>query len=147
MSKETLELLCEELLAQCLLDECPVLVDALILLCHLWVGLALSLILCKELLECVSVKASCLLIVEGSLSKHGVGAFVEYVLQFVVCYGESYTLCLVLYELGLYVCVPYHVLNLIELVLVKVVLTLLHLDDFGVFVNHLLKISNIDFLS
>ena len=147
MSEESLELLCEELLTQSLLDECPVLVDALILLCHLWISLALSLILCKELLECVSVKASCLLIVERSLSKHGVGAFVEYVLQFAVCYGKSYTLCLVLNELGLHVCVPYHVLNLIELVLIKVFLTLLHFDDFGVFVNHLLKISNIDFLS
>ena len=51
MSEQTLELLGEKLLTQSLLNECPVLVNALLLLCNLRVGLALSLVLGEELLE------------------------------------------------------------------------------------------------
>ena len=147
MSEERLILLCEKLLTQVLLHEGPIFVDGLILLCHLRVACLLSLVVGKELLQRVDIKATCLLVNKRGLHEHGVCALVKNVCHLLVCNSKTELLCLVGDELVLNKCVPHHVANAIELVLVKVLLTLLHLDDLCVLVNKLLKIVKIDFLS
>lgn len=147
MSEQALILLCEKLLTKSLLDECPILVDSVILLCELRISLSLSLILGKELLKSINVKATSLLVDERSLHKHRVGTLCQNILQLGICNGKTELLGLVLDKLGLNICVPNHVLNLIELVFIKVVLTLLHLNYLGVLVNELLELCNVDFLT
>ena len=147
MSEQTLILLREELLTQCLLDECPVLVNCLVLLSHLRIGCLLCLVFCKELLQSVHVEATCLLVEERSLLKHRVSTLGKNLLELSVCYSKTELVCLVLYEFGLNVCVPNHVLDLIELVFVEVLLSLLHLDDFCVLVNKFLELCYVDFLA
>ena len=147
MSEQALVLLCKKLLTESLLDECPILVDSVVLLCKLRIGLTLSLILGEELLKSVYVETTCLLVVERSLHKHRVGSLGQYILQLSVGYGKAELLSLVSDELGLNVCVPNHILNLVELVFVEVVLTLLHLNNLCVLINEFLKLCNVDFLT
>ena len=147
MSEQTLILLREELLAQSLLYECPVLVNCIVLLSHLRVGCLLCLVLGEELLKSVNVETTCLLVEERSLLKHRVGTLGENLLELSVCYGKTQLAGFLSHDLVLNVCVPNHVLNLVELVFVEVFLSLLHLEHFCVLVYKFLELCYVDFLA
>ena len=126
MGQQTLIFLCEQLHTKLLFDESPILIDSLILRCHLWIGHFLRFIVGQELLERAHVKASRLLIDERSLEKHWVGALRKNVLQFLVGNGQSQLLGFIFHQFRLYITVPHSVFHLIHLFVVQVFLSLLH---------------------
>ena len=147
MSEQTLILLSEQLLTKCLLDEVPVLVDCIILLCKLGICAALCLVFSEELLQSINVKATCLLIEERSLHKHRVGSLCQNILHLLVSNSQTKLLCLVSDKLCLDIGVPHHILHLIELIFIQIVLTLLHLNNFSVLVYEFLELSDADLVA
>ena len=82
--QQSLILLRQGLLTERLLYESPIAIDDGILLHQLCIGLRISLlrlVIRQELLQRSKIKATCLLINERRLQKHGVGTFLENVLQ------------------------------------------------------------------
>ena len=101
----------------------------------------------EELLQLVSVEASCLLVDERSLCEHGVCSFLHHVLQFLVSYGETKFGSFIFDEACLHVRVPDHVLHLVHLFFREAFASLCHFDDLLVFVQEVLDLLNTDFLS
>ena len=150
VSQERLILLSQSLLTKRLLDERPVLEDFVILLHHLCIGRRislLSLVISQELLKRSCIEAASLLIDEWSLLKHRVSTCLQNILELSVCYGKTQLAGFLSHDLVLNVCVPNHILDLIHLILREIFLSLLHLDDFGVLIEQLLKFLYADFLT
>ena len=150
MSQERLILLSQSLLTKRLLDERPILEDFVILLHHLSIGRRislLSLVISQELLERSCIEAASLLIDKRSLLKHRVSTSLQNILKLSVCYGKTQLAGFLGHNLVLNVCVPNHILDLIHLILREIFLSLLHLDNFGVLIEQLLKFLYADFLT
>ena len=147
MCKQALIFLCQKLLTKCLFNECPILIDGFILLSHLRISRTLCVIFSQELLQCICIEAAGLLVNERRLEQHRVSTSLQHILQFSICDTETKLLSLVLYNLCLHKGVPYHVLYLVELLVIQGLSTLLHLDHFSVLINKFLEFIHINLLS
>ena len=146
VGQQSLVLLSQCLLTQVLLNELPIVVECLVLLCYLWVVCAL-LILSQELGEHVRVKATCLLVDERSLHQHGIGSLAKHVLHLGVGNRQTELLSFLADDNVVDIRLPYLVLDVVQFILGQVVATLGHLNDLLVLVNEFLEFLNVDFLS
>ena len=100
-----------------------------------------------EFLERIDIKTACLLVDKRCLHEHWVGSFCQNIGDFLISDGQTELLCLFSYDFVLYKRVPYHVLYSVELLVIEVLLSLLHLDDFGVFINKFLEFLYVNLFS
>ena len=147
MCQQALVLLSQGLLTQGLLYEAPVAIKYLILLCHLRINTLLSLVLSQELLQLVGIETAGLLVDKWGLCQHGIGSLLQNVLQLGICYREAQLGGLSLYNLGLHIGIPHHVLDLIKLLLMQILSTLLHLNHLRILVDELLEVLHINLLT
>lgn len=114
---------------------------------HLCVCSLCLFVLCKKLFQKVCIETSRLPVHERSLQKHRVGAYIEYVLQFLVCYLKPKLFSFMVYKLVLNKRVPDNVFHLVEFFIGKIVTALRHPYDVCVLINKLLEILHVDFVA
>ena len=149
MTQQSLVFRHQRLTAQLLLNEFPVVVDALVLLDQLLLlGLCLYfLVVVQELGELRHVKASRLLIDEGRLRQHRVRTGLQHILHLSIGNGQTQLFGFLLQNGGADHFLPNLILQLVEFLIGKALAPLGHLDDFLILVNHCLKVLYGHFLS